>query len=169
MNLIGPVNTLASLHTHCRRRGRPLFDPKSMKLGYGPVCAAKEAAEDKFHHDVDDMIVTDFDGLLCERDPETQNAKTNIPRLKTKHSPTGLEWGYHGSGPADLVLNTLLHHGADPLIVEFYYQDFKDQFIATIPREGGSVTGCVIRAYIENTEARVSASDRFRPEMVLRG
>jgi len=27
--------------THCKRCGRPLTNPKSIELGYGPICAKK--------------------------------------------------------------------------------------------------------------------------------
>lgn len=30
---------------------------------------------------------------------------TNVPHLVVEHSPSGFEWGYGGSGPADLALN----------------------------------------------------------------
>ena len=36
-----------------------------------------------------------------------QQTYTNVPHLVTQHSPTGYEWGYSGSGPADLALNIL--------------------------------------------------------------
>ena len=35
---------------------------------------------------------------------------TNVPHLVVHHSPTGYEWGYGGSGPADLALNILEWH-----------------------------------------------------------
>lgn len=28
---------------------------------------------------------------------------------QAKHSPTGMSWGYHGSGPADLARSLLVH------------------------------------------------------------
>lgn len=34
---------------------------------------------------------------------------TNVPWLVIDHSPTGFEWGFDGSGPADLALNILEH------------------------------------------------------------
>jgi hypothetical protein len=30
-----------------------------------------------------------------------------LPKRRSHHSPTGYEWGYGGSGPADLALNIL--------------------------------------------------------------
>ena len=34
-----------------------------------------------------------------------EEVSTNVPSIVTYHSPTGFEWGYAGSGPADLALN----------------------------------------------------------------
>jgi hypothetical protein len=34
-----------TLTRYCRRCRRKLRDPRSMKIGYGPVCAAKEVRE----------------------------------------------------------------------------------------------------------------------------
>lgn len=46
------------------------------------------------------------------------------------HSPTGFEWGYRGSGPADLARSILWDYlGKEPLKV--LYQSFKDTFVAT--------------------------------------
>lgn len=36
-----------------------------------------------------------------------QQTYTNVPHLVTQHSPSGYEWGYGGSGTADLALNIL--------------------------------------------------------------
>lgn len=67
----------------------------------------------------------------------------NVPRVVTHHSPDGFEFGYLGSGPADLALNILsmylipeednrvacyegiCHHTAWKL-----HQKFKEEFIA---------------------------------------
>ena len=47
------------------------------------------------------------------------------------HSPTGPEWGYNGSGPAQLALAALLAV-TDRETAERRYQQFKDDFIARI-------------------------------------
>ncbi len=47
------------------------------------------------------------------------------------HSPTGFEWGYEGSGPAQLAL-AILAYEYDKDIAIKYYQDFKKLAIATI-------------------------------------
>jgi len=53
-------------------------------------------------------------------------------RHKVYHSPTGFEWGYGGSGPADLARSLLLDFlGFDP--EPAVYQTFKFQVIARLP------------------------------------
>ncbi len=39
----------AQLTRYCRRCHRTLRDPRSMEIGYGPVCAAKEVQDRKAH------------------------------------------------------------------------------------------------------------------------
>lgn len=76
-------------------------------------------------------------GLVCKRiDGEPH---TNIQHLKVMHSPTGFEWGYAGSGPADLAFNTLLLVCPEPE-AEKLHQAFKEEFIATMPQEGGRIS-----------------------------
>lgn len=82
-----------------------------------------------------------------------QGALTNIPQLEVFHSPSGFEWGYGGSGPADLALN-ILHLFTDPQTAYRYHQDFKWKFIATMPREGGEIKGEVIREWLETVKSR---------------
>ena len=52
-----------------------------------------------------------------------------------KHSSTGFEWGYSGSGPAQLALAILLDFTGDPEVALLWHQEFKEQFIASLPRE----------------------------------
>lgn len=47
------------------------------------------------------------------------------------HSPDGFQWGYHGSGPADLarsICQDCLGYVPSPAV----YQQVKDQLVATI-------------------------------------
>lgn len=58
------------------------------------------------------------------------------------HSPDGFEWGYLGSGPAQLSLALLADHfgpGRDRL-AQALYQDFKFAVIARLPRDGWTLT-----------------------------
>ncbi len=53
------------------------------------------------------------------------------PRLDLfNHSPTGFEWGYHGSGPAQLALALLADATGDDKLALRLYQDFKRDTIA---------------------------------------
>jgi hypothetical protein len=50
------------------------------------------------------------------------------------HSPTGFEWGYGGSGPAQLALAILADCLGDDELADRLHQDFKFAVIAGIPR-----------------------------------
>ena len=93
-------------------------------------------------------------GLICQRQ---HDASVNIPQiLPCLHSPDGFEWGYGGSGPADLarnvvekVLRTSGFEGPKARrngklqpqfeMTDRIYQDFKWNVIANIPPEGGVI------------------------------
>lgn len=47
-----------------------------------------------------------------------------------KHSPTGFNWGYPGSGPAQLALAILLDVTGDKKLAQGLYQEFKRDIIA---------------------------------------
>jgi hypothetical protein len=60
------------------------------------------------------------------------------PRLDVRnHSPTGFEWGYQGSGPSQLALAILIHEWGNTEVAEQWYQVFKTDIIANLPREKG--------------------------------
>ena len=44
------------------------------------------------------------------------------------HSPDGFEWGYSGSGPAQLALALLLDATGDKIAALKYHQEFKEKF-----------------------------------------
>lgn len=46
------------------------------------------------------------------------------------HSPDGFEWGYEGSGPAQLALALLLDATHKPLLSWENHQDFKREVVA---------------------------------------
>ena len=49
------------------------------------------------------------------------------------HSPDGFNWGYGGSGPAQLALAILLKF-SDKDTALYFYQDFKWDIIAKLPQ-----------------------------------
>ena len=64
-----------------------------------------------------------------------------------RHSPSGIEWGYAGSGPADLARSVLLAL-ADEATAERLYQAFKAGVIARVPWAGGVLRAADVRAWI---------------------
>jgi hypothetical protein len=69
------------------------------------------------------------------------------------HSPTGFEWGYGGSGPAQTALAILadcLHN--DELAVRFH-QKFKWDFIAKMPHRGWFIKESAIRNWVKQHDA----------------
>ena len=51
-----------------------------------------------------------------------------------RHSPTGMNWGYGGSGPSDTALS-ILTDCFGPTMAEKYYQKFKRDVVAGLPIE----------------------------------
>lgn len=92
---------------------------------------------------------------------DSTGAHANIPQSVIHHSPAGFEFGYGGSGPADLALNILnffVPADGQPKVTCFqgscsrfawdYHQEFKWAFIASLPREGGVIRAAMIREWI---------------------
>jgi hypothetical protein len=50
-----------------------------------------------------------------------------------EHSPTGFEWGYGGSGPAQLALALLADHLGDDEQAIALHQDFKWAVVTKLP------------------------------------
>ena len=69
----------------------------------------------------------------------------------TNHSPTGFEFGYGGSGPAQLALAILMDFTGRVPHPSFYHA-FKWQFIAPMDAAGGTISGDAIREFMERFE-----------------
>jgi len=64
------------------------------------------------------------------------NGELLNPRKSQKiinHSPDGFNWGYGGSGPAQLALSILLEITSEEKAIQMY-QDFKWSVIASLPQ-----------------------------------
>lgn len=121
----------------CTVCGRALKNPRWREIGMGPVCFKRRQATPQ---EPNEPGTLPFDGehFVFRRDASGQ-ALTNVPHHIVLHSPAGLEFGYGGSGPADTALN-LLALVTDRQTAERLHQDFKWDFIARLPREGGTIT-----------------------------
>jgi hypothetical protein len=78
-------------------------------------------------------------------------------RLEVRnHSPTGFEWGYGGSGPAQLALALMLnyfesfHKDGNIGAAQIMYQAFKFAVVGKLPSEGWSMTTADIRTFVDD-------------------
>jgi hypothetical protein len=93
-------------------------------------------------------------GVVCTVNGGTASCKPLPLRLDLwNHSPTGFEFGYGGSGPAQLALAILADCCGDELAVT-YHQAFKWAVIARIPGPGGSLTGTFVRDVLAGLQAK---------------
>jgi hypothetical protein len=159
----------------CAVCNRVLKNPKWVDIGIGPVCYRKKQMQAELPTKVDHFDPATGD--ISFRRGENGTPIFNIPHTHRHHSPSGMEFGYPGSGPADFALNILaiflpVEDGAlwdaddnaanwdGPYKIKLWdgtfvssaawglHQGFKQQFIATGPREGGTIPGTAIRKWI---------------------
>lgn len=81
---------------------------------------------------------------------------THVPHHEY-HSPNGYEWGYGGSGPADLARSVIFAWIKNPANPTMCYQDYKWACIAKMPTEGGTVTKAAVQAWYEEWEVELTA------------
>jgi hypothetical protein len=75
----------------------------------------------------------------------TVNGTPLNPRLDLyNHSPTGFEWGYCGSGPAQLALAILADHLGDDQEALNLYKRFKWAIVAGLPKKQWVLTSPII-------------------------
>jgi len=76
-----------------------------------------------------------------------------LPSLRlVNHSPTGFEWGYAGSGPAQTALALLLDATGDPDVARGRHQQFKFEVVANFGREEWKLSANSVRKWV-NTGA----------------
>ena len=186
--------------TICERCHRGLKDPDSVRAGLGPVCRAKSGivgGDVGGKGDGRTVAELPFDpesmDIVCRRVPTGENDVAgrpmtrpvfNISQSVVWHSPTGFEWGYGGSGPADFALNVLClfvqpgSDGCEPQKVfdgvcsrtaQALHQAFKSRFIAALPHEGGVIRGADVRAWIADQKMTLKqVADEAAMEAELR-
>lgn len=79
------------------------------------------------------------------------------------HSPNGFNWGYSGSGPAQLALALLLDVTGDKDLAERHYQAFKREVIAALGKEWRMTTGSVQR-WLEGRKHEETATGLAGPD-----
>jgi hypothetical protein len=101
----------------------------------------------------------------------TVDGKPLHPRHDLRnHSPTGFEWGYGGSGPAQLALAILAHHfgvprrkkepriGDEASKAELLHQDFKRAVVARWDGDEWRITTEEIDAVVQRLLLREAQS-----------
>lgn len=71
----------------------------------------------------------------------------NVPWILSFHSPDGFEWGYGGSGPADLALNILAMFVSEQTAWDLHH-DFKWDVVSCIPYQGGYFSSDFVVAWL---------------------
>jgi hypothetical protein len=81
------------------------------------------------------------------------------PRLDLwDHSPSGFEWGYGGSGPAQLALALLADHLGDDREAVKLHQDFKRALVADLQYGGWTLTSHQIQWAVDMLNSSSPAS-----------
>ncbi len=79
--------------------------------------------------------------------------RNNLPPHMVKHSPTGMSWGYGGSGPSDLARSILCDITTE-LVANRNYQAFKREFVEKWT-EGWQITEEEVRAWLDKRKKEV--------------
>jgi hypothetical protein len=164
---------------NCICCNREISTPESVQRGFGPICYARKQREfEREAAETNDRVDLPFDpetmDILCRREGFEGGGwrnHFNIHQVYKHHSPTGMNWGYGGSGPADFALNILelfmrrrgekpnrkIRHFDDGHVSELpvcawtlvLYQEFKRDVIAGIDEKGGTISGSFINRWID--------------------
>ena len=85
----------------------------------------------------------------------TADGRPLDPRLDLcSHSPTGFEWGYGGSGPAQLALALLADHTGNDNEAVALHQDFKRLVVARFAFRSWELTGPQMDSWLEILKSR---------------
>lgn len=74
------------------------------------------------------------------------------------HSPDGFNWGYAGSGPAQLALAIVLASGVPASVALRHYQAFKFQFIAGQAMDRDWTLELNVRKWVDDREREKDAA-----------
>ena len=86
-------------------------------------------------------VVVIVNGVSSELNPEQSQEIVN-------HSPDGFNWGYGGSGPAQLALGLLLDATADREIANRHYQQFKSDVVSQIDNDEWEINEVAIHRWL---------------------
>lgn len=106
----------------------------SKRIYHCSTCTKKEACRAKFLSSKLDKTKHTLVGKASTRDVWLDGKALDPKRSREvwDHSPNGFNWGYTGSGPAQLALAVLLEITDEQTAVRMH-QRFKENFIAGLP------------------------------------
>lgn len=126
----------------------------------GDLCKREDFAD----AEIDNYVGLETALVLQRKLGDPIPVRTNVSHLVVHHSPSGFEFGYGGSGPADLALNVCQYYlnsigyqgekidcfdGLCWSLAWVLHQDFKWAFIANAPHEGITIPAATIKAWFD--------------------
>jgi hypothetical protein len=135
---------------HAQREGQiAMLDPERVPEYDGLATPVREFKRDA--HPADGWVLVCFRlggdahfNLVNER----ERAQAVLEQRLVRHSPAGMNWGYLGSGPADLALNVLALF-VDPREANRLHQDFKFDIIGRMDQRGAELPLPLVRSWIQ--------------------
>ncbi|QKY22195.1 hypothetical protein B4589_017505 (plasmid) [Halolamina sp. CBA1230] len=95
--------------------------------------------------------------VIVEKRPEQEQLTPERSLALVNHSSSGFEWGYSGSGPAQLALALLLDYTGDEAFALDHYQAFKSEVVSQLDCAGSDecwrLTSSEIDAALRETTA----------------
>lgn len=124
----------------CSVCGKPLTVQESIERGMGPECAKLHGMEEAKANSPAWTPVQNMKGKyylqLHSNSILSDGVRPILWRTDLRnHSPTGLSWGYHGSGPAQAALAILCDVTNDVEFSLAHYQTFKRDLVAYLDGE----------------------------------
>jgi hypothetical protein len=99
-------------------------------------------------------MVRDTEARAYRRDELGRRSPLPLCLDLRNHSPDGVEWGYGGSGPAQLALALLVDATGDRDLATRLYQRFKDEVVARRSRPSWTITRDEVRGWVERATDR---------------
>ena len=98
------------------------------------------------------------DGCLVELDNEGYVTQLSLEKSLqvVDHSPDGFQWGYSGSGPAQLAAAILYEITDDPDLTRTYYQLFKFDHVAKWEGLIFEISEDEVRNWLQNVGAPIA-------------
>jgi hypothetical protein len=92
-------------------------------------------------------------GCIVTVHQDGQEPRPLNPRLDLRnHSPTGFEWSYSGSGPAQLALALAADALGDDERAQDVYQHLKSKLVARLPSDAWTLSETQIQAAASQVE-----------------